>query len=339
MLHDEKIIRLLTKPLEKYFKQKDIVEIIAVKGDYLGLQRHDKPWEVVHDPECSFDFWQRLCNVISNSKGVFFDEDKQPKLSAVLPDNHRIEAMIGNNVDTKLSISIRVKRNIVFELSDFGLSEFEANKLIYRLQNGENIIISAPTNGGKTSLVNTFLQYINGKKAKTNIRILTIEDAREIDLQNTSICPQYIVSRNETDASIGYNEMINHTVRANPSYIILGEISVENAYPATRLLNTGHKGFLTTIHANSAIDALDGAFVQNVEMAGLQSKNISKWLHSYVGIVIQLKARKVVEIFYPEKDKLGEMAKFPENEPQIQPMPLELVQDVKQIKRTLYANN
>ena len=76
-----------------------------------------------------------------------------------------------------------------------------------------------------------------------------------------------------------------------------GEISVKNAHPAIRMLNTGHKGFFSTIHANSPLDALDGAFVQNVEMAGYPSNNISKWLHKYFDIVIHLESRKIVEIF------------------------------------------
>lgn len=317
MLDDEQIVRLLMQPLGKYFQQKDIIEIIAVKGNYLGLQRDKLGWEVVHDSECSFEFWERLCNVISNSRGTLFDEYKQPKLSAVLPGNHRIEAAIGGVVDTGLSVSIRVKRDIIWSLADFGLDDIEANKLIQQVQDGANTIVVARTNGGKTSLLNTLIQYINGDKEKEKIRITSIEDAREIILPDPSISPQYIVSRNESDTTFGYSEAIDHLVRVNPGYIILGEISVKNAHPAIRMLNTGHKGFFSTIHANSPLDALDGAFVQNVEMAGYPSNNISKWLHKYFDIVIHLESRKIVEIFYPELDKQGipqgVSKKFPEN--------------------------
>jgi Flp pilus assembly CpaF family ATPase len=306
-----KIIRVLMEPLAKYFAQKDVMEIVAVNSGFVGLERDVTGWEEVKDDAIDLEYWSRLCNVTANANGVMFDEVSQPRLSAVLPGGHRIEVMQGNNVDSKLSVTIRVKRNIKWELADFGLDVDTINWLIKLIRSGVNLVISAGTSGGKTSFLNALVQYINGAKAEKNIRTITVEDAREIDLDDPRFSPQYVVSRNENDATIGYNEIIDHLVRSNPTYIILGEISVKNAYHSIRMLNTGHKGFLCTIHANSPIDALNKAFPQNTRMAGIDSNEVGEWLHDLIDVVVQLGSTKdgkrVSEIYLP---KTRESKKF-----------------------------
>ena len=110
--------------------------------------------------------------------------------------------------------------------------------------------------------------------------------------------------------------MLDHLVRSNPTYIILGEISVKNAYHAIRMLNTGHEGFLCTVHANSPIDALNKAFPQNTRMTGIDSNEIGEWMHDLIDMVIQLKSTKdgkrVSEIYLP-KIKKSKLFNFEEN--------------------------
>ena len=311
-----KAICVLLQPLEKYFAQKDVKEIIAINSGYVGLERDLTGWEEVKDDAIDNEYWSRLCSVTANVNGVMFDEITQPILSAVLPGGHRIEVMKGNNVASKLSVTIRVKRNIKWELADFGLDHNTVNGLIKLIRLGVRIVISAGTNGGKTSFLNALVQYINGAKAEQNIRTLTVEDAREIDLEDTRFSPQYVVSRNENDASVDYNKVLDHLVRSNPTYIILGEISVKNAYHAIRMLNTGHEGFLCTVHANSPIDALNKAFPQNTRMTGIDSNEIGEWMHDLIDMVIQLKSTKdgkrVSEIYLP-KIKKSKLFNFEEN--------------------------
>lgn len=302
-----KVIRVLMQPLEKYFAQKDVMEIVAINSGFVGLEKDTTGWEEVKDDAIDNEYWSRLCNVTANVNGVMFDEVAQPRLSAVLPDGHRIEVMKGNNVASKLSVTIRVKRNINWELTDFGLDVDTINWLVKLIRSGVKIVISAPTGGGKTSLVNALIRYINGDRAEKNIRTITVEDAREIDLEDTRFSPQYVVSRNENDATIGYNEIIDHLVRSKPTYIILGEISVKNAYHAMRMLNTGHEGFLCTVHANSPIDALNKAFPQNTRMAGINSNEVGEWMHDLIDVVVQLKitrnGKRVSEIYLPKAKK------------------------------------
>lgn len=295
------VINTLIKPLEPYLYQDDVMELSIVDDSHICIERDSIGYEKIADSRLTFAYWENLCHVLANNNGVVFDAIKQPRLSAILPGGHRIEAMLGNNVDSKISVSIRVKRKKQREIQDFGLDNKIANALVKMVNDGCNCIISGGTSSGKTSFLNALLQHINRDK-----RVLTIEDAREVNLPDMQYSAQYIVSRNEQKATIGYPQMIDHLMRSRPDMVIIGEISVSNAFPALRLLNTGHKGFLCTIHANSPELALNGAFPQNIQMSGHETTNVSKWLRDMVDIVIQLKSGKhgkmVTEIYTP-KDK------------------------------------
>lgn len=292
-----KLIHILLKPLHKWIEVPGLIEINITKEKELCLEIAGQGYIQEQDDCLNYQYWNKLCFALANIAGFCFDEHTQPRLSTVLPGGHRFEAMLGPHVKNKISISIRIRNKQTKNLSDFGLTKSDASKLIEKVNNGCNCLVSGGTSSGKTTFLNTLIAYIPPSK-----RVLTVEDTPELYLPNFKNSVQYIVSRNEQQ-SIGYNQIIDHVMRSRPDIIMVGEVSVYNAYPILRLLNSGHQGFFTTIHANSAKLAIEAAFAQNVQLAGLSSQNISPWLHQTVDLVIHLKAKKnnkhVQEIFSP----------------------------------------
>ena len=111
-------------------------------------------------------------------------------------------------------------------------------EIITMVHSGANIIISGGTSSGKTTFLNTLLQYVPEFK-----RILTVEDTYEINVKQRDQV-NYIISRNESNPTINYSQIIDHLVRSRPDLIVCGEISVSNAFPILRMLNSGHSGLV-----------------------------------------------------------------------------------------------
>ncbi len=99
--------------------------------------------------------------------------------------------------------------------------------------------------------------------------------------------------------------MIDHLMRSRPDMIIMGELSIANAYPILRLLNSGHAGFMCTLHANTPASALAWAIPQNIAFAGHDLTGVKEFLHEAVDVVLQLHrgedgTRHITEVLFPK---------------------------------------
>jgi len=293
------VLDTLLEPLWPFLKTPDLIELSVVRPLEVGLEIAGNGYQFVDAPHLDYEYWRFLCHVLANRSGVAFHPVRQPRISTALPEGHRFEAMLGKNVDKALSISIRIKRNIHTELEAFGVFGDIKAQIIQMVQEGVNLLVSGGTSSGKTTFLNQLIRYIPLEK-----RILTVEDTRELDIPHINQ-KSYIVSRNETNTVIGYPEVIDHLVRSRPDVIIAGEVSVANAFPIVRMLNSGHAGFMATIHANTPELALTAAMPQNIQLAGLNSSGISDLLYQTLDIVLQLHRsekgrREVTEILFPK---------------------------------------
>ena len=293
------ILRAYINPLLIYLNDQDLVEINVNQPQELRLESATHGVKFITVPELDFKYWLNLCHVLANGNGLFFDPTIQPRVSVELPGGHRFEAMIGDGVKNRLSVSIRLKRNIKLELEDFGLTGQLKDEIISMLSNGANIVVSGGTSSGKTTFLNTLLHYIPRSK-----RILAVEDTYELNIGHYDKV-NYIVSRNEANPTINYPQIIDHLVRSRPDLIVCGEISVANAFPILRMLNTGHRGFMCTVHANTPDLALSAAIPQNVVMSGITISNVKKLLYQLVDLTIQLHRtdsgkRQITEVLFPK---------------------------------------
>ena len=116
-----------------------------------------------------------------------------------------------------------------------------------------NIIISGGTGSGKTTLLNILSSFIGNDE-----RIITIEDAAELRLhQNHVISLETRRSNYEGEGEISMRDLVRNSLRMRPDRIIVGEVRGKEAFDMMQAMNTGHEGSITTLHANSPVDALN----------------------------------------------------------------------------------
>jgi pilus assembly protein CpaF len=148
-----------------------------------------------------------------------------------------------------------------------------------------NIIISGNTGGGKTTLLNTIALAI-----PHNERILTIEDSAElqIGLDNVVSLETRLPSL-EGKGAVSQRDLVINALRMKPDRIIIGECRGPEAFDMLQAMNTGHEGSLTTIHANTARDAISRiqGMILQAEL-GMSEKAIDMQISSAVQIIVQV---------------------------------------------------
>ena len=302
------VLIALLEPLKTFLETKDLVEISVLKEGEVALEIEGQGYIYKSAPELDFSYWKNLCHTLANMNGLVFDLENHPILSTRLPDQqnkkfHRFEAMMGPFVENGISISIRISRDTKRSLEDFGLSGKVKEQVLSIVREGRAILISGGTSSGKTTLLNLLVQEIPLHK-----RILTVEDTRELNLPHKN-WKAYTIPRNDQDANISYQAIIDHFMRSRPDVVITGEVSIPNSFPILRLLNTGHKGFMCTIHANGPELALEEAFEQNLRLGGHPVINAAQFLKKTIDLVIQvdhlgLDRRGITALWEPQKDVL-----------------------------------
>lgn len=300
------VLIALLEPLKVFLDLKDLVEISVLKECEIALEIQGQGYVYVSAPELDFSYWNSLCHTLANMNGLIFDIENNPILSTRLPDLsgkkfHRFEAMLGPFVEQGISISIRMSRETKRSLEDFGLSGKVKEQVLSTVRLGSAILISGGTSSGKTTLLNLLVQEIPLEK-----RILTIEDTRELNLPHKN-WKAYTIPRNDSATSISYKAIIDHFMRSRPDIVITGEVSIPNSFPILRLLNTGHKGFMCTIHANSPLLALEEAFEQNLRLGGHPVINANQFLKKTIDLVIQVDQvgvdrREITALWKPQEN-------------------------------------
>jgi pilus assembly protein CpaF len=115
-----------------------------------------------------------------------------------------------------------------------------------------NIVISGGTGSGKTTLLNTLSSFI-----PSNERIVTIEDAAELQLQQDHVVRLETRPANiEGKGAICSTDLVKNALRMRPERIIIGECRGAEALDMLQAMNTGHEGSMTTLHANTPRDAI-----------------------------------------------------------------------------------
>ena len=243
----------------------------------------------------------RLIEKIILPLGRRIDADS-PMVDARLPDGSRVNAVISPVAIDGPTITIRkfdkgkltIQQLIQFGSLTQGMSEFIKACVIARL----NIVISGGTGSGKTTLLNVLSGFI-----PDNERIVTIEDAAELKLlQDHVVRMEAKPANTEGRNSVSIRDMVRNALRMRPDRIIVGEVRGGEALDMLQAMNTGHDGSLTTLHANTARDAISRLETMCM-MAGmdLPVKVIRQQIASAIDLIIQQSrmrdgARKVTSI-------------------------------------------
>ena len=183
-------------------------------------------------------------------------DDLHPCLDARLPDGSRVHAVIPPlaRVGTVIAIRKFKKDTLTIErMQAFGSVDERARRLIRALVLlHKNVIVSGATSSGKTSVLNALSSFI-----PDNERVLVIEDASELQLQQRHIVPFETRKADKNgQGEVTIRDLIHSALRLRPDRIVIGEIRGGEALDLLQALNTGHAGSMSTIHANSPLDAL-----------------------------------------------------------------------------------
>ena len=191
--------------------------------------------------------------VIANKFGKKLDADS-PILNLRLPDGSRMAALIPPVVHPAPLLTIRKFTSRNFTMADLVEREMltaeQATVLAESVRRGDNILISGGTSSGKTTLLNVLADCIPVAE-----RILILEDTAELRIRK----PHVVSAEAQLDThktQIGFGDLLKAALRHRPDRIIVGEIRGAEARIFLDALNTGHRGSLSTIHANSATDAI-----------------------------------------------------------------------------------
>jgi pilus assembly protein CpaF len=160
-----------------------------------------------------------------------------------------------------------------------------------------NILVSGGTGSGKTTLLNVLSSFIPQHE-----RIVTIEDAAELQLKTENLVRLEARPASTDEPAIKVRDLVINALRMRPDRILVGECRGSEAFDMLSAMNTGHEGSMTTIHANSARDALrrlEGLIL----MAGsdMPLKVVRSNIASALQLIVQVSrsadgVRRVVEI-------------------------------------------
>jgi pilus assembly protein CpaF len=298
-------------PLEALLRDPYISDILVNGPSQVYIEKNG----MLELTDASFmdeDHLIRVIRRIGENVGRRIDESS-PMLDARLPDGSRVNAIIPPLSLDGPALSIRrfgvnpidihrlLKLDTVTEDMAFFLEACVRCKM--------NMLISGGTGTGKTTLLNALSRWIPPGE-----RVVTIEDAAELQLQREHVVRLETRPPNiEGEGRVTQRDLVRNTLRMRPDRIIIGEVRGAETMDMLQAMNTGHEGSMTTVHANSARDALRR--IENmVSMAGINYPvhAIREQVSSALDVLVHLdrvtggnrKIVKIVEITGMESDTI-----------------------------------
>jgi pilus assembly protein CpaF len=287
-------------PLEPLLRDPTISDILVNNRDVVYVERRG----ILEKTTAKFRDDQHLMQVIDrivSRVGRRVDEGS-PMVDARLPDGSRVNAIIPPLAVDGPCMSIRrfgsgpVAADALVKLKSISAEMMQI--LAAAVKARISILISGGTGAGKTTFLNILSGFI-----PENERIITIEDAAELQLRHADVVRLETRPPNvEGLGGVRQRQLLVNSLRMRPDRIIIGEVRGDEAFDMLQAMNTGHEGSMTTIHANTSRDAL----ARLESMVGMASVNmpersIRQQIASAIAIVVQVSrmsdgTRKVVTI-------------------------------------------
>lgn len=280
-------------PLEPFREDPDITEIKVIRFDHIRIEKFGVETRIKasfrNEAHCR-DVLDRLLAPTGRS----IDYTK-PRTSARLQDGSRIMAHIPPVAVDGTTFAIRrftkgMTPQVLIEKNMFSTEVMEFIKAC--VEGALNIIVTGGTSSGKTTVLNALTSFIPDAES-----IITIEDPAEMILQHNNVRRWEAKPPNaEGKGEVTMRDLLADALRSAPKRIIVGECRKGEAFDMMQAMNTGHPGSLTTLHANSAEDALNARLPNMIQMAdmGLPYESIVRTISSAIDLV-----------FHIEKDREG----------------------------------
>jgi len=240
-------------PIKLYLNDKSVSEIMVNRWDRVFIERNG----VIAEAEHSFhnaEALARLVRALAVAVGKELNR-RFPCLDARLPDGSRLHLVVPPVALDGPTITIRKASDHVMSYQELinkgsidGKAIFFLNRAVYARQ---NIVVSGGTGSGKTTLLNVLSSFIGDHE-----RVVTIEDTAELKLNVRNVVRMETKPAVGSEPAITMESLLKNALRMRPDRIVIGECRGAEAMDMLMAMNTGHEGSLTSIHANSAADAL-----------------------------------------------------------------------------------
>lgn len=274
-------------PLEPLLQDPAITDILVNGHDIVFVERNG----LLTRTEVRFKDEKHLLRIIQkivSAVGRRVDESS-PFVDARLADGSRVNAVVPPLAVDGSLLSIRKFAKIPISmqrLAELGSVPAEIAQVLEAVvQARRNVLISGGTGSGKTTLLNAMSSFIDEQE-----RIVTIEDSAELQLQQIHVArletrPPNIEGRGE----VSQRDLVKNALRMRPDRIIVGEVRAGEAFDMLQAMNTGHDGSMTTVHANTARDALSRV-EQMIGMSGIEisPRSARGQMASAINVVIQI---------------------------------------------------
>jgi pilus assembly protein CpaF len=274
-------------PLEALLRDPAVSDILVNRHDLVFVEREGK----LEETDIVFKDDRHLLQIIErivSSVGRRIDESS-PMVDARLQDGSRVNAIIAPLALDGPALSIRRFRTDRLGAQDLVGRESLTQPMLDFLKAAVacrlNVIVSGGTGAGKTTLLNILSSFIGQRE-----RIVTIEDAAELMLRQRHVVRLETRPANiEGKGAVKQRDLVVNALRMRPDRIIMGEVRSEEALDMLQAMNTGHDGSLTTIHSNSARDALYRLDTM-VAMANLSipERAIRQQIASAINLIVQV---------------------------------------------------
>lgn len=314
-------------PLDEALQEPGITEVAINRPGQYWLEGPNG-WLSRDAPSLTYDACSRLATLIAtfNHKRI---GQLQPVLSGQLPAGQRAQVVLPPACRANtVSLTFRRHNPRVFSLNDLdeggsfklykprpvGLQEFErellelknsgriAEFLRLAVRTHRNIGITGATGSGKTVVTNALMQEI-----PLTERLITVQDVSELRPPHPNVVELFFSREEEGGHTVSAKTMLASCLRMKPDRIIIAEIRGDEAWEYLKALGTGHRGSITTWHADSEREAFDqlAAFVKDSKTgAHLDIEYVKHRIRTTIDIVIHYSKRQLEGIYYDPEARL-----------------------------------
>src|SRR5437016_11033059 len=241
-------------PLDSLLHDRSVSEIMVNGPDQVFIERRG----VLTKADVRFEDENQLLETIRRmvaTTGRHID-GLNPMVDARLPDGSRVNAIIRPASIHGPALTIRKFKDAVLGMDDLtregSLSPAMAEFLQAAVLGRMNILVSGGTGSGKTTSLNVIARFI-----PHNQRVITIEDAAELQIDHPHVIAlEHRPPNVEGKGELTIRQLLRNSLRMRPDRILVGEVRGAEALDMLQAMNTGHDGSMSTIHSNSARDAL-----------------------------------------------------------------------------------
>jgi pilus assembly protein CpaF len=277
------------RPIQHLILDPDISEIMVNGPERIFIEKAGH-LQRVPDVTLSSESLMVAVKNIARRLGDDISESK-PILDSRLPDGSRVAAVLPPCSIHGVALTIRKFNSHKFKMQDLveagTLTAELAERLANYVTNRKNILISGATSSGKTTLANILTETIPDQE-----RIVLIEDTAEIQIQKPNVLRFEARPEQNGVPAVTIRDLLKATLRHRPDRIILGEIRGGEAFDLLQLLNTGHSGTISTLHANSALQGIS-RFASCVLQSGVEIPYlaIKSNIADSLNVIVQIERR------------------------------------------------